>query len=273
MLEQHDAAEIFPMMDSSSFDELRADIREHGLEEPIVLFCGKVLDGRNRLKAMLFIDPAFSPETAPKMFREFDGDDPVAFVVSKNLRRRHLNESQRAIIAAKISLSKPGKNRWQAGMSTARVAKMFSVSPGHVNEAKRIIKAEPTAALAIEQGARRINNVAAKRTLSVEVGADILSEFSEFVRRKQASQAEVLREIIRAALQQDALIGRPLYEAPVPTGKRQSPIGTSEKHRAILDQVSSGKTTRQAARSLGVSRGCVQRVLRDKSAEREDCAT
>ena len=33
----------------------------------------------------------------------FVGDDPVAFVVSANLRRRHMDENQRAMVAAKLA--------------------------------------------------------------------------------------------------------------------------------------------------------------------------
>jgi hypothetical protein len=46
-LEFHALATLFPLLDGAGFDELVADIRTHGLREPIVLFEGKVLDGRN----------------------------------------------------------------------------------------------------------------------------------------------------------------------------------------------------------------------------------
>jgi hypothetical protein len=82
--------------DQRTLRSLAEDIKKNGLEEPIVLFEDKILDGRNRHKAcnLAGVDPNFT---------EFTGDDPVKFVISHNLHRRHLSESQRAIVADLLS--------------------------------------------------------------------------------------------------------------------------------------------------------------------------
>ena len=86
----HPAAMLFPMLHGTAIGELAADIKFHGLREPIVLDSqGRILDGRNRLRAchLVGVEPRFV---------EWDGQgSPVAFVLSRNLHRRHLNESQR----------------------------------------------------------------------------------------------------------------------------------------------------------------------------------
>jgi len=93
----HPFAQIFPPMSSPEFDGFCGDILQKGLQEPIVLHEGKVLDGWHRYLACLVkgVTPRFSPYAG-------DCGSPLAFVVSKNLKRRQLTESQRALVAARL---------------------------------------------------------------------------------------------------------------------------------------------------------------------------
>lgn len=95
-LEDHPIAAIFPLMSASELDLLAADIESNGLRDPIWILEGQILDGRNRYRACVLRDIDHRVE-------HYKGKDPIGFVLSKNLHRRHLTESQRAIVAARFA--------------------------------------------------------------------------------------------------------------------------------------------------------------------------
>jgi hypothetical protein len=161
----HPAANMFPMMGALEFSELKADIESHGLREAIVLHEDRVLDGRNRLKACeeLGIDPEFITLDAQDI-----GHDPLAYVVSANLHRRHLTESQRAAIGRDLeklfaveakerkkrkSDSVPATLPEQKGEAREKAAAAVGVSPRLISSAKRVIDdGHPDVAQAVRDG-------------------------------------------------------------------------------------------------------------------------
>ena len=90
-LQYHPLADLFPLLEGEAFDELVEDIRVHKVREPIWLYQGKILDGRNRYRAAIAAG-------VPCPTRTYEGGDPVGFVISLNLKRRHLSGSQRATL-------------------------------------------------------------------------------------------------------------------------------------------------------------------------------
>lgn len=89
----HPLSALFPKLASDEFAALVADIKTNGLHEPITLLGDAVLDGRNRYEAC--VEAGVEPR-----FVQFQGADPAAFVLSKNLHRRHLKPGQEASIVA-----------------------------------------------------------------------------------------------------------------------------------------------------------------------------
>jgi hypothetical protein len=124
----HPAAELLPLMSEDELQELADDIHKNKLREPVTLFNDPVLgrcllDGRNRLDAL-----ALSSELNIKLFFEsapgYGGwavvytGDPYAFVISKNIRRRHLSSEQKRELLAKLIKAEPEKSNLQIAKTT-----------------------------------------------------------------------------------------------------------------------------------------------------------
>jgi len=143
LLKYHHIAQLFPLMSIEELEELTADIKINGQRDRIIMFESKILDGRNRYLACRKND--LEPKTM-----EFSDGDPVAFVISKNVHRRNLSSSQRAMIAAELPRLKKGDVATQktgasseTPISSEQAAKIMGVSRAHVARAKKVIKDGP----------------------------------------------------------------------------------------------------------------------------------
>ena len=99
--ERHELSAAFPDMNREAKQSFLKDINKHGLREAIWLYEGKVLDGWHRYLACL------RAGVKPR-FRNYEGDDPAGFVLSKNIERRHLTAMERAEAVAWI-------RNWRSG--------------------------------------------------------------------------------------------------------------------------------------------------------------
>ena len=159
-MEFHEIANIFPMMTGDDYIELREDIKRNGLHEAIYTYEGKILDGRNRFTACL--DLGIKPE-----YKEYTGNDPVAFVVSENIKRRHLTSSQQAACALEIlpMLEAEAKKRqgerhdltsmksfMEVEQSSEQAASLFNTNMHYVSDAKKLAETEPDLLKEVKQG-------------------------------------------------------------------------------------------------------------------------
>jgi len=130
----HPLAGLFPMLSDDELRQLADDIETRGQEEPVWLLDGKILDGRNREAACALIG-------IDAWTKDYEGKDPLGFVLSLNLRRRHLTESQRAMVAARIVDWENGINQATAGsanLPTREAARRLSISERAIVAAKRV---------------------------------------------------------------------------------------------------------------------------------------
>ncbi len=99
--EFHKVVDIFPIIQGQDYDDLRRDIERHGIRNPVVLYRGMVVDGRNRVT--IWRDLGRDEADIPTV--QWDGKDSlVQFALSMNMQRRHLTDSQRAACAAEATM-------------------------------------------------------------------------------------------------------------------------------------------------------------------------
>ena len=98
-LRAHPAAECFPLMNDVELEALAADIGTNGCRVPVSICDDLLLDGRNRALACERAGVPVPWETLPAVGLR----DATLAVTSLNLQRRHMDESQRALAAAKLA--------------------------------------------------------------------------------------------------------------------------------------------------------------------------
>ena len=151
----HPFANILPMLAEERLRELAQDLRERGLVDPIMLHEGQILDGRCRYLAcqVASVEPRF---------KDYVGDDPLGFVVSRNLHRRHLTESQRAIVAARLAALKRGANQHSQGLPIGRAADLLNVGKRSVARGREVLRGGvPELVTAVEAGEIAVSAAAA----------------------------------------------------------------------------------------------------------------
>jgi hypothetical protein len=136
-LECHPLSEAFEPMKNLEYAAFKADIQRNGLLQPIMLYDGKILDGRNRHRAMIDAKRAFNKE---KDFKVYTGANPAEYVISANVNRRHLTDSQRAMHGARLVQNKLGANQHNRSLSAADAANLVGVSETMITNAKAILE-------------------------------------------------------------------------------------------------------------------------------------
>jgi len=169
----HPVADIFPRMTASEYAALRDDIKANGQREPIWVFDGQIIDGRHRAQACeeIGIEPAV---------REYDGDESglVGFVVSLNLHRRHLDESQRGMVFARLATLPKGANQHTAIAvpTQSQAAELLNVSIDTGQRAKRVLDhGVPELVAAVERGEVSVSAAASVADVPQERQVEIVA--------------------------------------------------------------------------------------------------
>jgi ParB-like chromosome segregation protein Spo0J len=247
------------LITEAEFAELVADIRQHGLHEPIVVYEDKILDGRNRYRACQAaeVEPAFTVYT---------GDDPVAYVVSLNLRRRHLSESQRAMVAGRLATLRDGQRAdLVEGLPIGRASELLNVGERSVARARQVQEhGSPELIHAVEQGTVSVSAAADVATLPAQEQREIVArgerEILEAAKAIRAERAEA-RRVERIARLIEIADGN----SELPTGKRYPVIYADPPWQFRVFDENSSIASEHGAAGMPLSMHADRRNLRSSN--------
>lgn len=212
-MEFHEVANIFPLIEGKEFDDLVEDIRANGLQQPIWVYRGKIIDGRNRYRACM------KAGVEPR-YQEWDGNGSlVAFSVSLNIKRRHLTSSQLAVIAlgvekqiakeaeevkrqtvlqkiAKPSSEMPVKHQLHAA---AKAARLLGTNHDYVSAAKKVEQDAPKLLSHVMDGTLSISDARAIATLPEDRQAVVVGKAIH----AREEEGRRISSVVRSAIQDE----------------------------------------------------------------------
>ena len=137
MYKRHYLSSCFPDLDPESLKELRESITKIGIQEPVRLYQGEILDGWHRytIATELGLDcPAF----------ELDKDIDATDFVKSTMARRSMTQSQKAVSIVKISEWRTAGNKHgpqdHVAKTNAEMAKAAGVGTKAIGRAKNVEK-------------------------------------------------------------------------------------------------------------------------------------
>jgi hypothetical protein len=151
-LKVHPAADLFPMMSEEELAELADDIKQNGLRFPIIVDGAQLLiDGRNRLEACkrAGVDPIF----------ETLSGDPLPYIYSANVKRRHLSKGQQAMLTAMMFPDDGGKGGRGKKDQRTNPEETAGFSERRLKQARQILSHSPALAEDIIKGTVRFDDV------------------------------------------------------------------------------------------------------------------
>jgi hypothetical protein len=213
----HRISAIMPSMSDDEKRDLEADIKKYGLVDPIVLYQGDVLDGVHRQEACVhagvpprYIEFSQLPPNARR-------GGPLGYVISKNLKRRNLSASQRAMVAAEMvpAMEKelsataepkrgPGRPP-KSGKAVEAAAKTLDVHSDTVRRARKLIEEDPARAADVKSGKISLRRASGRASKADQRKHDLEAAYARIEKVCGKPLADAARRRIRLKQPKDVL--------------------------------------------------------------------
>jgi len=161
---QHPLSAAFPAMSTTDFLALKENVKTIGVQNPITLFGGMVIDGWHRYTAAQEV----GAECPAVLLVDID---PQAFVVAQNKARRHISQGQLAMAVASVyewsPIGKPANSAPGAELqkTTKQLAEIAGVGTRTMEQAKKVIaKATPEVQAKVKDGKVSVKAAVAELT-------------------------------------------------------------------------------------------------------------
>lgn len=177
-LQQHPLSAAFPAMSAEDFQSLKDSVEAIGVQNPVTLFEGMVIDGWHRYQAANELG-------MPCPTAELDGVDPRDFVLAQNKARRHITQAQLAMATTAVyawaQVGNPTLSQSDIecpiGKTNDELAQIAGVHKNTIKQAKAVqTKATPEVQAAVKRGDIGLPKAAAIANLPAEQQAEALKK-------------------------------------------------------------------------------------------------
>jgi hypothetical protein len=261
--QNHEYADLFPMMSDDEFKSLSQGIINLGFDksQPIILFDNKILDGRNRYKACK------ETGTTP-LFNTFDGtkEEALQYVINRNLNRRNLTSEQRAAIAV------DAEDLFSAFREQAKEAKSKAIAESNKNRANPIpqkiaeLKAEPKEQRETRSKVAKVYNTnreAVRKQQKVKQYAPELHEKVKSGEVKQQDAYKVAQKIekeekqIQKEIEQEA----PAIQQAIEPKQESKPVEVKQSEEVPLFELKAPEPVKQGNETFTDDKGRVLHIV------------
>lgn len=221
----HPAASVFPLLEGDPFQSLVDSIAVYGVQTPIVSYQGTVLDGRNRLRAVMKLRDEGHKVDLPCVEWEPNGITAVEWIGAQNLDRRHLNEDQRAMIGAQLT---------RLITAEAKKAKKDSQFNSDTGKAAASKKAKPTVTADSPSPQKRDRKKSEERTTAAQAAKKAKVSTHKMKQAMAVDKAVEAGDIAPEVVQEIKAGKKKITDALPAKGKKKS---TTHDYASIDDEI------------------------------------